>query len=301
VNLTQYALLMQTAVSPFIPAPRVYRGCMARTVPGLPTKPPYVGSYSQRPDLLFSWLLHRIPSEWQAKALDVFKAAGDEDFLLSWPDFESQDVDGFGAQIQQVRAAGLRPLVMLSAKSGPSDLAGLQSVIGPVLPILKQTGVPRVCVGWELNSWISPETLQALIDWLAPQVSPACLYVHFTEGYAAWQPNGKLFADFWNANVGKLRGVLHQKVMTQSDTEYQTGEGGLRDILLHFNGGSGCTADSGDGTPFDLIAFEVDLELCSEGRISETEMHRRAQVGVNTPPTQGPTGTVRVMGSGCGS
>ncbi len=100
--------------------------------------------------------------------------------------------------------------------------------------------------------------------------------------------------------MNKLRGVLHQKVTDQSDIEYQFAEGGLHDILLHFNGGSGCPADSGDGTPFDLIAFEVNLEILSLNQISEAEMHRRARVGIATPSTVGPTGTVSVVGSGSG-
>lgn len=299
---------MGVGSKPFVPAPRVYTGCMGRTVPGLPR---YVGDYDTAPGLLFSWLLHRVPAAWQQTALGVFKAAGDEDFLLSWPDFESQDPVAFGALIQTVTSAGFRPCVFLSNRNGPRDLAGLQAVIAPVLPILKACGVPRVCVGWELDSWIDPgddttdpprpSVLEPLIDWLVSTLTwGAFLYVHFDQGVSSWQPNGELFANFWNWAVNKLRGVLHQKIMTATDAEYQTGEGGLRDILLHFNGGSGCTPDSGDGTPFDLVAFEVDLELVSEGTITEAEMHRRASVGVATPPTSGPTGTVTVMGSGCG-
>lgn len=263
-------LLLDSAAPPLTPAPRWYTGCMGRIVPGVEFIP---GAYRENPELVFSWLLHRYTPASQAKILAAFKAAGDQDFLLSWTDFEP---DGgtpaqFGAQILQVRRAGFRPLVMLSAKTDPDDLEGAMAYIGPVLPILMRTGVPRVCIGWELNSWLSPEVLQALIDWIAPVVRAygGLVYVHFTQGYGAWQPNGKLFADFWRANVGKLRGLLHQKVMIQNDTQYQFAEGGLHDILLHFNGGSFCPADSGDGTPFDAIAFEVDLELLSTAQITE--------------------------------
>ncbi len=286
---------------PFVPAPRRYKGCMGRIVPGVEF---IRGAYPENPELVFSWLLYRYSKASQTQILAFFRAAGDEDFLLSWDDFlfDGGTPSQFGALVMQVRRAGLRPIVFLCSKDGASDLHSIVTQIGPVLPILKACGVPRVCIGWELNSFLSPETLQALIDWIAPYVQAygAFSYVHFTQGYAAWQPNGLLFADFWKRNVKLLRGVLHQKVMVQTDVEYQTGEGGLRDILLHFNGGSGCPADSGDGTPFDLGAFEVDLEMFSQAQIREREMHRRAQVGVATPSTAGPTGTVSVQGSGCG-
>lgn len=287
---------------PFVPAPRVYKGCMGRIVPGLPEGPVYPGAYNEQPEMVFSWLLHRFSPSSQQTILSFFKTQSDEDFLLSWPDFEAQDPSAFGDLITSIRQARLRPLVMLTSKAGPRDLAGLQQSVVALLPVLHETGVPRVCVGWELNSFLSPEVLQAFIDWLAPFMSwfGALLYVHFTGGYGAWQPNGLLFADFWKANVNKLRGLLHQKITDQSVADYQMGEGGLHDILLHFNGGSFCPADSGDGTPFDLVAFEVNLELCSVNQISESEMHARAFAGTQTPSTFGPTGEVRVMGSGCG-
>lgn len=302
---------------PFVPAPREYRGCMGRIVPDLiegADGKTYPGAYDSNPHVVFSWLLHLFCVESQAKILAFFKAAGDEDFLLSWTDYRdfNNSPGGFGAQIQQVRQAGFRPTVFLLAKEdGIADLDGCKAFIAPVLPVLQSCGVPRVSVGWELNflppgsvkvTPPDPGVLQPLIDWLAPIVRDwgAFVYVHFQPGYGAWQQDGLLFADFWNLNVNKLRGLLHQKVTNATDEEYQFGEGGLHDILLHFNGGSGCTPDSGDGTPFDVTAFEVNLEKFSENDISEDEMHRRATVGVNTPHTSGPTGIVHVMGSGCG-
>lgn len=283
---------------------------MARIVPGVEF---IRGAYPENPELVFSWLLYRYSAASQVKILTFFKEAGDEDFVLSWVDF-AQDggtPQQFGQLILSVRRAGFRPCVFLLNRDGPTDLDGCKAFIAPVLPILKTTGVPRVCVGWELN-FLSPGSvkvtppdpgvLQPLIDWLASIVKEwgAFLYVHFLSGYGAWQQDGDLFSDFWWLNVNKLRGVLHQDIMSQTDQEYQFGEGGLHDILLHFNGGSGSPANSGDGTPFDLIAFEVSLENLSENRISEARMHQRATTGVMTPPTSGPTGIVRVMGSGCG-
>lgn len=320
MNVLVFAAAQNRSIPPFVPAPKVYTGCMGRIVPNLiegQGGKTYPGAYDLVPDMVFSWLLHLFCAESQATILQFFKDAGDEDWLLSWPDFESQDPQAFGALILQVRRAGFRPKVMLCNKSGPTDLAGLQAKILPVIPILAAYGVPRVGVGWELDSFLDPGditvtpprvgVMQPLIDWLSIVTGwwGAFLYVHFTGGRPSWQPNGLLFADFWNRNVGKLRGLFHQKVTLATDAEYQTGEGGLRDILLHFNGGSGCTADSGDGTPFDLIAGEVNLEECSgengpDALISEAEMHRRARIGVQTPPTTGPTGVVAVLGSGCG-
>lgn len=263
------------------------------------------GAYPSNPELVFSWLLHRYTEKSQATILAFFKDKGDEDFLLSWPDF-SGTPQAFYALIMKVRRAGFRPLVMLTNKDCLMDLDALKAFVAPVLPFLKLAGVPRVCVGWELNSWFigpnGPATLQAFINWLAPIVRGwgAFLYVHFLSGYGAWPLPGFLFSDFWWANVNKLRGVLFQDIMTQTDQEYQMGEGGIHDILLHFNGGSGSPANSGDGTPFDLVAFEVSLELLGENKITEDRMHQRATVGTLTPPTSGPTGIVRVQGSWCG-
>lgn len=291
----------------FIPALKTYRGCMGRTVPGVE----FVnGAYANNPFFVFSWLLHRYNPTSQARILSTFKMAGDQDFLLSWPDFEHHNPTEFGHYCNLVQTYRMHPNVFLTNKWGPRDLQGLKDVVSPVLPALKKANVPRVCVGWELDSFLNPGSvkvsppdpgvLQPFINWLVPLVQPADLYVHFTGGKGAWQQDGLLFADFWNINQHKLRGVFHQKITDQNDADYQMGEGGLHDILLHFNGGSGCTPDSGDGTPFDLHAFEVNLELCSAGVITEEEMHRRASVGLATPSTVGPTGEVKVMGSGCG-
>lgn len=301
------ALYSGTPPEPFVPAPRRYVGCMGRIVPGVEF---IDGAYRENPELVFSWLLHRYSPTSQARILAFFKEAGDEDFLLSWPDFGGTPEE-FGTLILKVKRAGFRPAPMLCAKDGPTDLEGLKSFVAPILPVLKACGVPRVGAGWELdfldpgdNTTTPPRegVLQPYLDWLAPQVRAwgAFLYVHFTPGKGSWQPNGLLFADFYKRNVNKLRGLWHQKVTLATDAEYQFGEGGLHDILLHYNGGSLCPADSGDGTPFDLIALEVNLEIFSLNQISEAEYHRRARVGLSTPPTVGPTGIVAVLGSGSG-
>lgn len=308
MNLGQLLFASETDL-PFVPAPRVYRGCMGRIVPGITNTP---GHESGQPDAVFSWLLQLFSNNEQTQILNWFKSQGDEDFLLSWPDFRNNggSAQQFGDQCLQVRRAGLRPCVMLWSKyydpgipNGPiPDTAPVFGNIDPVIPEIKRAGVPRVGIGWELNSNLSPEGIQAMIDRYAPQVRAwgGLVYTHFLPGTDAWQLNGQLFADFWKTNVNKLRGTFHQKINGQSNQDFAYAEGGLNNVLLHFNGGSLCPADSGDGTPFDLVAFENDLQLWSNGQITEDQMHAIGAFALTIPAVNGPTGPVRVMGSGCG-
>jgi hypothetical protein len=186
------------------------------------------------------------------------------------------------------------------------DLPFLQSRIAPVLPYLVRNA-PRICVAWEASLWLMPDLHQALVDWLAPQVTPwgGKLYVHFQQGYPAWPgytPDGGeiSFGEYWSWQVGKLTGLLHQKMLAWSEEEYQ---GRLDDILQRFAGRIPCPADSGFGHPFDCIALEITAEWQYQGRCNEQEGNRWAKVACDTPAVESIVpgfGPVRVMGSGNG-
>ena len=105
------------------------------------------------------------------------------------------------------------------------------------------------------------------------------------------------FASYWNLQVGKLTGLLHQRDLDWSEAEYQAR---LSDVLVRFAGGFNTTPDSGFGHPFDCIAFEITAALQFDGTMSEAEGNRWGRVALATPTSTGPAGTVRVMGSGNG-
>jgi hypothetical protein len=185
------------------------------------------------------------------------------------------------------------------------DLPRLQARISEVLPYMVKNA-PRLCVAWEASLWMMPDLHQALVDWLAPQVTPwgGRLYVHFQQGYPAWPgygPNGEeiSFGTYWSWNVGKLTGLLHQKTLDWSEEEYQ---GRLDDILQRFAGRFPCPTDSGFGHPFDCVALEITAEWQYQGRCNEQEGNRWAKVACDTPAVESVAGfgPVKIMGSGNG-
>lgn len=283
---------------PFKPAPREYRGNMCGVrVPGLP---PVEGGAAD-PSLVLSWFYDRYSAPDRALIRDVWKRNGYVDVLLSWPDARAQrpTPEQFADTCRELIADGFYPCVMLYSKdTDPSDTAVVKARMSEVLPLLVGL-VPRFCVGWELSIALSPTQVQELIDWLAPQVLPsgAKLYVHFQEGYFAFQQPGGLTADFWHANVGKLTGVLHQRDLRWSKDEYPAR---ITDCLDRFAGGFGFPSDSGFGHPFDFIALEITAEPQFNSQMSEFEGDVWGQIALNTPPSRRGGVEVRVMGSGNG-
>jgi hypothetical protein len=263
-------------------------------VPGLLS----VSGGAADPSLVLSWFYDRygdfdreiIRRKWHARSYTHV--------LLSWPDSRAFGVtpERFLATCRELIADSFYPCVMLSAKGiDPSDVAGVLLNISLVLPLLLRV-VPVFCIGWELSLWLSPVQVQALIDALAPTITPtgARLYVHFQEGYFAYQLPGLSTADFWAANVGKLTGVLHQRDLAWDQPMYQAR---ITDCLARFAGGFNCPADSGFGHPFDFVALEITAQPQFNGQMTEADGDAWGQVAISTPPS----GTVRVMGSGNGS
>jgi len=282
--------------APFVPAPRVYTGNMCGVrVAGLP---PVTGGAAD-PSLVLSWFYDRYPAVNQAQIRTAWQPC--PDVLLSWPDSRGWGLTAaeFGMECQALIGYGFRPCVMLSSKDydPTDDFAGIMANIQPVLPYLVNV-VPRVCIGWELSLWMSPETCQRLIDALAPTFNAyGCkVYVHFQPGYFAYQPNGQTTSYFWQQNVGKLTGILRQRNPDDDNGDMGAYQARVKDCLDRFAGGYGFPSDSGFGHPFDDIELEITASEQFNGSMDESTGNAWGRAALETPPS----GNVRVMGSGNG-
>ena len=268
--------------------------------------PPVAGG-AHDPSLVLSWFYDRYQPADRQLIRAAWKARGYTHTLLSWPDARvaGGTPESFRAIVLELLADGFFPCVMWCSKDhDPPDVPAILASIEPAVSLLIGI-VPMVCMGWELSLWLSPAQVQELVDTLAPRFAAyGCLtYVHFQQGYASFPPNTTppqtawTFGDYWRLQVGKLHGVLHQRVLTQSKEQYWTDSGGLVDILIRFGGGAGCPAESGFGHPFDLVAFEICAQPVFNGEMSEYEADGWGTHAINCPPQNG----VGVMGSGNGS
>lgn len=296
------AVVLGSFKKPFRPAPRLWNGvsmCGAR-IEGLPP----VSGGADDASLFLSWFYHLYDYEWRRALREHMKDPLRTHWLLSWPDARAAGLSP--AQFRDICLElvndGFYPCVMLSSKDfDPKDVPAILDGLAELMPLLVGL-VPMFCVGWELSLWLSPTQVQQLIDALFPVVQEqpgTLLYVHFQQGYGSFQQPGHFFADFWNLNVGKLTGLLHQKIQDQTPEEYRSDSGGLTDILIRFAGGAGCSAESGFGHPFDCVALEITAMGQFNGTVTEAQGNALAQWAIDTPPVTGPTGvTVRVMGAG---
>lgn len=269
-------------------------------VPGLPPVPGGAVDAS----LVLSWFYSRYDAASRAAIRDAWRSRGETHVLLSWPDDRAvgQSEAQFVATCQELMGAGFAPCVMWYSKDyDPPDVAAILQGLVTILPATVNAGVKLHCIGWELSIALSPTQVQQLIDVEAPEIlsrGGLAPYVHFQAGYASFQQPGKDFASFWNANVGKLTGLLHQKPAEWANDEY-----GYRlvDILDRFSGGFNVAVDSGFGHPFDLVAFEVTASQQFAGTMSEQQGNAVAAVALAVPPVTGPTGvSVAVVGTGNG-
>lgn len=279
----------------FKPAPRVWAGNMCGIrVPGLP---PVAGG-AENPELFLSWFYDRYDAQVRGSIRTWMRGKGYTHWLLSWPDSRAfgQSPEQFLATCRELIAEGFFPCVMLSAKDlDPPDVPAILGNIGVVLPLLVGV-VPMFCVGWELSLWLSPAQVQQLIDALTPQwlAQPGTLgYVHFQQGYFAFQQSPGTTADFWRLQVGKLHGVLHQRDLSWDQDMYQAR---ITDCLERFAGGFNCPPSSGFGHPFDFVALEITAQPQFDGGMTEWDGDAWGRVAITTPPSGG----VSVMGSGNG-
>lgn len=286
---------------PFQAAPRFWKGNMCGVrVPGLPS----IDGGSADASLVLSWFYDRYNDADRSLIRQAWKARGYTHWLLSWADSRvfGRSPQQFSDTCRELIADGFFPCPWLASKAyDPPDVQQVLANIAPIVPLL-QGVLPLACIGGELNLWLNPTQVQELIDALCPLFTPAGtrMYVHFSEGYAAYQQDGQPFSAFWNLNVGKLTGVLHQKVLSQSPDAYYYDSGGLVDILERFAGNVGVVPDSGFGHPFDLVAMEITAQLQFNGDCTEAEGDALGSWALNCPPQNGPAGLVGVQGSGNG-
>ena len=288
--------LFGTSVAPFRNAPRYWRGNMCGVrVSGLPP----VDGGAADPSLVLSWFIDRYILTDRLRIYTAWRTRGYTHALLSWPDSRAvgQPPAYFLSTCLELIADGFYPCVMLTSKAyDPPDVASILDGLRLVLPLLVGV-VPLFCVGWELSLWLSPMQVQQLIDALPPQwlaQSGTLGYVHFQEGYFAYQLPGLTTADFWKANVGKLTGVLHQRDLSWDQPMYQAR---ITDCLQRFAGGFNFPADSGFGHPFDFVALEITAQPQFNGQMTEADGDAWGQVALTTPAI----GDVRVQGSGNGA
>lgn len=305
---TSWPILSGDAPRPFVPAPRVWRGnlCGVR-VPGLPPVP----GGADDPSLVLSWFYDRYNAGDRSRIRVAWTRRGYTHVALSWPDSASVGAtpERFRDTVIELLDAGFFPCVFWCSKDFdepdvPWILANIERPLSLLIGIL-----PLACIGWELSLWLQPVQVQALVDAIAPRLTPSgCrVYVHFQQGYASFPPNTTppqrpwTFGEYWSWQVGKLTGVLHQRLLTQDAHAYYYDSGGLVDILIRFAGGAGCPSDSGFGHPFDLVAWEITAQPQFNGEMTEATGDWWGTHAMDCPPQNGPAGLIGTMGSGNGS
>jgi hypothetical protein len=249
------------------------------------------------PSLVFTPFFDRYGEGDQDAIVAGTQARGYVDVKLSWPDSRDghrQSIRQYVETATRLQAQGLRVTHMLLSK----DFDGRNpdpNQLGPVLEALLRAGAAdKVCCFWEGNLFIDPQpVIQRVIDFVTARTVPAGVltYVHFSPGVIAWQKDGWTTADFWNAQVGKLTGLLHQVDPRQTAPQMQAR---LNDGLVRFGGGFNFPTDSGFGHPFDLVSDEVGASRLFNGA-SEDDGDKWGYEAICTP------GPVPVMGFGNGA
>lgn len=282
---------------PFAPAPRFWVGNMCGTrVEGLPA---VAGGGAD--DLVISWFYDRYDDAGRAAIRADWKTKKLTHVVLSWPDSRSigQTPQQFQATCYELIDDGFCPCPFLSAKGIDSpDVPSILAGLADVLPLLIGV-VPAVCIGFELSLWLTPTQTQQLIDAVAPQFVAANtpVYVHFQAGYLSFPQPGADNASFWQLQVGKLTGVLAQKVLTQPNDQFA---GWIGDCLSRMAGNDFMPTDSGFGHPFDFVMLEITAEDQLYGKVTEEQGNALGDFALSQPAVTGPAGTVSVMGSGNG-
>jgi hypothetical protein len=286
---------MGQTVKPFQAAPRFWKANMCGVhVPGLELVP----GGSSDASLVLSWFYDRYTQPSRRAIRSAWFTRDQTHVLLSWPDSRSvgQSPQQFAATCQELVSDGFFPCAFLSSKDhDPADVPEILARVAMVLPLLVGL-VPMFCIGWELSLWLSPTQVQELIDAISAEVlkyAGTLLYVHFQQGYFAFQQPGHDTAAFWQANVGKLTGVLHQRDLSQDKPMYQAR---ITDCLQRFAGQFNFPTDSGFGHPFDFVACEITAQPAFNGQMTEAEQNAWGQTALTTPAI----GSVIVQGSGNG-
>lgn len=287
----------QPAGVPAAPNKRWFRGDFCGvSVPGLPAIP----GGAADPTIFLTPFLDRYSPTDQASALAVYTSRAYTHWILWWPDSRDgngQSIAQFVATCQQVQAHGFYPVVVLYSKVYDGVDPDPTKNDALIAALQAAGAAPIYSVGFELNLFNSPGApLQALIDHIAGLVVPTSnLYVHFSEGYVAWQAPGDLGSVFWNANVNKLTGILHQKDLTWDCGMYQAR---LADLLVRFGDGvSGWPTDSGLGHAFDTVACEYGAQPRFNGNITESACQTIGNQAICSPSQGGGPPTISIMGA----
>lgn len=288
--------------TPFKPAPRYWQGNMCGTrVPDLPAVP----GGAADPSLVLSWFIDRYSAADRLKIYAAWKAKHLTHVLVSWPDAQQ-----FGHTPQQFRDTcvelvkqGFYPCAFLSAKPiASNDIRSVEGTIANILLVLPLLVgiVPDFCIGWELSLWLSPTDVQTITD----AIAPVCLkqvgtrvYVHFQERYMSFPQPDCDNASYWQANVGKLTGVVLQRKLGSSDADFLDW---LNDCLERAAGNDGMPAEIIDGHGVDLVALELNAQDQFNGTADEAEGTRLGKLAINAPARNGPAGVTAVMGFGNG-
>jgi hypothetical protein len=258
--------------------------------------PPVAGGANDS-SLFLSFFLDRYSLANQNRILSQYVSQGFTHFQVSWPDSRSgngQSEEQFVATCQLIRSYGLYTVVFFGSKNYDAGNFANYGDLGSVIDKLMAVAALSIgCPFWEGNLWIDPQpTIQQPIDFVCNRLVPAGIpvYVHFAPDYMSWQPNGQPTSYFWNTNVGKLTGLLHQKQPAQDCGLYQAR---LADVQNRFGGGFGFTSDSGFGHPFDVVAWEVGASQAFNG-MSEAAADALGFQALCSP------GAVPIMGFGNG-
>lgn len=290
----------QPASVPSNPNLRWFRAnlCGVR-VPGLPA----VSGGAADASLVLTWFYDRYTvSGDRASIRTAFLAKPYSHFKLSWPDSRSgagTSVTDYVTYAGELKSAGFYVGHFLSSKDyDTADPAVIMAGLVTVLAALVTAGaIDWACVGWELSLWLTPTQVQTLIDDISAAIPGVPLYVHFQSDYIAFQQPGGFTADFWNLNVGKLTGLLHQKTLSQNGSLYQAR---IDDGLSRFAGNFLFATDSGFGHPFDYVTYEVSAADQFSGSLTEAQGDAIGKIGILAPAQSGPAGTVPVHGFGNG-
>lgn len=272
-------------------------GCV--TIPGLPWVP---GMASRNYDRLLTGFLGRYPPQWQDIAVNTY-AERPYTHFLRWVQDERNgagvSIPDYVDQCHRIHDAGI-PYVahsFLSKTYAPFDDSAeyCRQQFGDLIDaLLKAECLDLYSVGFELNLFNSPESVQACIDYFAvernlTEATDHPGYVHFSSEVTWWGRGNRSL--WWDLQRGKLTGLLYQ-----SDPAW-----GIRLAQEHYRDSTDVAAgfpgrDSGFGHDFDFVALETQLERAF-GDNADLDENDLDQMGYYSLCTRG---RIPVMGFGNG-
>lgn len=276
------------------------------TLPGLPW---VEGMEGRNFDRVLTGFFGRYSAEWQDRIIAQHVRNGYTHFLR-WTQDDllgpaQVSPDAYVDQCKRIKDGGV-PYIAHSFLSKTyitlPDLNYMRNMFGPVIDALLKADMLDICiVGFELTLITNGSTNQFdLIDYFTVERGlnegngiPA--YTHEISGYTWPGPVGGVpdRAHWWNAQRGKLTGLLYQCTPNMPLRETQDR---IRDTTD--NAGQGFVGrDSGFGHDFDLVALETRLARAfgDNADLNEEDLNTVGWLTLCTP------GALPVMGFGCGA